>query len=91
MATHLAVSENYLTNCFQQEMGISPLTFLNRFRIKEACRLLEGGNRTITEVAFAVGFNDLTYFARVFHRETGVSPSEYRRGVRKLARPSSLP
>jgi signal transduction histidine kinase/AraC-like DNA-binding protein/ABC-type sugar transport system substrate-binding protein len=91
MATHLAVSENYLTNCFQQEMGISPLTFLNRFRIKEACRLLEGGNRTITEVAFAVGFNDLTYFARVFHRETGVSPSEYRRGVRKSARPSSPP
>jgi signal transduction histidine kinase/AraC-like DNA-binding protein len=91
MATHLAVSENYLTNCFQKEMGISPLTFLNRFRIKEACKLLGEGNQTITEVAFAVGFNDLTYFARVFHRETGVSPSEYRRGVRKSARPLPPP
>jgi signal transduction histidine kinase/AraC-like DNA-binding protein/ABC-type sugar transport system substrate-binding protein len=90
MATHLAVSENYLTNCFQKEMGISPLTFLNRFRIKEACKLLEEGNQTITAVALAVGFNDLTYFARVFHREMGVSPSEYRRGVRKSAPSSHL-
>ncbi len=83
IAKYLAVSENYLTNCFQKELGISPLTFINRYRVKQARNLLEVGDQTITEVAMAVGFSDLTYFSRVFQREVGVSPSAFRRGFRR--------
>ncbi|MBN9396937.1 MAG: substrate-binding domain-containing protein [Candidatus Melainabacteria bacterium] len=82
LAQYLSVNENYLSTCFQQETGISPLTFLNRFRIKKACELLEQPDQTVTEVALAVGFSDIGYFSRVFQREVGKSPSAYRRSHR---------
>jgi AraC-like DNA-binding protein/response regulator of citrate/malate metabolism len=80
MAAHAGVSAHYLTRCFQQEVGVSPITYLNRYRIKQAKRLLQVETKTITEVADAVGFVNSSYFARVFQREVGVSPRLYRRG-----------
>jgi signal transduction histidine kinase/DNA-binding response OmpR family regulator len=83
LANYVSVSENYLTHCFHQEVGISPMTYLNRYRIKQARALLETSDQNITEVALTVGFSDSTYFSRVFQREVGVSPGAYRRGRRK--------
>ena len=80
MAAHAGVSARYLTRCFQQEVGVSPITYLNRYRIKQAKRLLQVETKTITEVADAVGFVNSSYFARVFQREVGVPPRLYRRG-----------
>ena len=48
LAQHLAVSENYLTRCFREEMRISPITYLNRFRILRAKALLESGEASIS-------------------------------------------
>jgi signal transduction histidine kinase/AraC-like DNA-binding protein len=79
LATHLAVSENYLTNCFQKEIGVSPLAYVNRYRVRQARSLLSETNLTITEVAMSVGFSDLAHFSRVFRKETGFSPLAYRR------------
>jgi signal transduction histidine kinase/DNA-binding LacI/PurR family transcriptional regulator/DNA-binding response OmpR family regulator len=76
------VSENYLTNCFHHELGISPMTYLARYRVTQARTLLETSQLNITEVALAVGFSDGAYFSRVFQREMGVSPGAYRRGRR---------
>lgn len=82
IAAAVGISEDYLTECFQQEMGISPTTWLQRYRIKQAQRLLHEGDLTVTEVALAVGFADSTHFGRLFQRETGVTPSAYRKGLR---------
>jgi transcriptional regulator GlxA family with amidase domain len=82
IADYVCVSENYLTNCFQQEIGISPITYLKRYRIKQARVLLEAGNRSVLDVAMAVGFSDGAYFSRVFKQEVGLSPNAYRRGSR---------
>jgi YesN/AraC family two-component response regulator len=82
LAQQLAVSENYLTRCFRQELGISPITYLNRFRISRAKALLEKGEASITEVAERVGFSDSNYFGRVFRSEVGVSPGAYQHGKR---------
>lgn len=82
IAAAIGISEDYLTQCFQQEMGISPTTWLQRYRIKQAQTLLLAGELSITEVALAVGFADSTHFGRIFQRETGVTPSAYRRGLR---------
>jgi signal transduction histidine kinase/DNA-binding response OmpR family regulator len=84
LARHFAVNERYLTRCFHQEMGIPPIAYLNRYRIRRACALLEAGSMNITDVALSTGFSDSAYFARVFQREMGVTPSAYRRGERAI-------
>jgi signal transduction histidine kinase/DNA-binding LacI/PurR family transcriptional regulator/CheY-like chemotaxis protein len=81
LAQQLAVSDNYLSRCFRQEMGITPTTYLNRRRIQQAKTLLETSEGTITQVALAVGFSDSNYFTRVFRKETGVTPSDYKKHI----------
>ncbi len=82
LARHVAVNERYLTHCFQQELNISPVSYLNRYRVRQAKGLLEKGTRSITEVALAIGFTDVSYFGRVFRQEVGISPSAYQHGQR---------
>ncbi len=81
LARAVGVSERHLNRCFQQEMGLPPMTYLNRYRVKRARSLLEQGHN-VTEVAMAVGFSDSNYFGRVFRLEVGVSPGSYQRGER---------
>ncbi len=78
LAQLVNISEDYLTFCFRQELGISPIKYLQRFRINQAKLLLKASQKSITEIAFEVGFLDSGYFSRIFHRETGVSPGDYR-------------
>ena len=80
LARHVAITERYLTHCFREEMGITPMIYLNRYRIKRAKALLEQRNLSITEVAMAVGFSDASYFNRVFRQVVGTSPGTYQRG-----------
>jgi len=79
LARHVGVSEDYMTRCFRQELGITPMAYLNRYRVSRAKELLAAGRKSMTEVAMAVGFSDSNYFGRVFRREVGISPSDYRR------------
>lgn len=78
-ARHVNMSKEYLARCFRQELGITLVTYLNRYRIDRAKSLLEAGGRSLTEVAMASGFSSSTYFSRMFRQEVGVSPSEYQR------------
>jgi AraC-like DNA-binding protein len=82
MARHVSISERYLTHCFHEEMGITPMAYLNRYRVKRAKMLLEQGSFNMTEVALAVGFSDCSYFNRVFRQEMGMTPGAYQRGER---------
>ncbi len=78
IASQLAVSDNYLTNCFQKETGLSPMVYVSRYRIHQACKLLNETDMNITEIALEVGFNDLAHFSRVFRKEIGISPNAFR-------------
>jgi signal transduction histidine kinase/ABC-type sugar transport system substrate-binding protein/AraC-like DNA-binding protein len=78
LAEKVGVSENYLSQIFHQELGISPWETVTRLRIQKAKELLVGNVETITRVAMQVGFNDSAYFSRVFRKMTGVSPQEFR-------------
>ena len=78
IAQEIGISKNYLVKNFHQELGISPWEYLNRYRIREAKRLLETTNLSITEVAAQIGFDDPAYFSRTFRTHTGQSPKQYR-------------
>lgn len=80
MASQLGVSARHLTRCFHQAMGISPITYLNRYRVKRAKQLLDASDKNISEIAEAVGFSSSNYFTDAFRREMGMSPRDYRRG-----------
>ena len=79
LAHHLGLSDDYLTYCFRREVGMTPISYLNRYRVNRAKVLLRESEQSVTEIAMAVGFSDSSYFARVFRRQVGVSPDVYRR------------
>ncbi len=78
IAEAVGVSEDYLSRVFNRELGISPWEYLNRFRILQAKTLLSQTDESIQNIARKVGFNDQSYFSRVFHKINGVSPQAYR-------------
>jgi signal transduction histidine kinase/DNA-binding LacI/PurR family transcriptional regulator/DNA-binding response OmpR family regulator len=84
VANHLSINEQYLSRCFNKELGIGPMVYLSRYRIQRARRLLEMGNLSITQVAMEVGMSSQSYFSRVFQEELGITPSAYQRGVRPV-------
>jgi signal transduction histidine kinase/DNA-binding LacI/PurR family transcriptional regulator/AraC-like DNA-binding protein len=83
LARHVGMDEDYLTYCFRQELGMTPVAYLTRYRITQAKHLLTTTNRSITEIALEVGFSDSGYFSRVFRREMGMAPDLYRRTYEK--------
>lgn len=77
MAEHVGLSERHLTRCFNLELGLTPMTYLNRYRVKQARQLLENGGGSIAEIAEKVGFSSGGYFSQVFRDVVGISPREY--------------
>ncbi|MCH2175425.1 MAG: AraC family transcriptional regulator [Lentisphaeria bacterium] len=64
---------------FKEETGMSPLSFLNQVRINYAKELLKNSSQSITDIAFACGFQTSQYFATVFKRIIGISPLVFRK------------
>ena len=78
IADHIGISADYLTDCFRQELGITPITYIRRYRIRQACELLRNSDQPITQIALAVGFSDSAHFTRTFQREMNVTPRAFR-------------
>jgi AraC-like DNA-binding protein len=81
------LSPFHFLRLFRRVLGVSPHQYLVRQRLRHAARLLAEGARSITDVAFDVGFGDLSNFVRTFHRAAGVSPRRCRavaRGERNI-------
>jgi YesN/AraC family two-component response regulator len=87
LAQSLKMSRFQFCRLFKRSFGCSFRTYLTRLRMGSACRLLSksGGAASVTEVSLAVGFQDVSYFARMFRQEIGESPSAYARTTVKLA------
>jgi len=62
---------------FHETFGLTFQDYVLRYRVLEACRLLRSPNANVTKVAYSVGFNDASYFSRMFRRFMGTSPSAY--------------
>ena len=85
IAAKAGQSLHYFSRLFHREIGMPPITYLNRHRIEQAKGLLEMSNKSIEEIAHTVGFADPDYFARAFRKIAGVSPRQYRSEKQKPA------
>jgi len=71
------MSPFHFSRQFREAYGITFQDYVIRYRILEACRILTNPNTVVTDVAYAVGFNDASYFSRTFKRYIGTQPSAY--------------
>ena len=86
-AAQAGISPFHFLRLFSTVLGVTPHQYLVRSRLRHAARLLADHDRSVTDVAYDVGFGDLSNFVRTFHRAAGVSPLRFRqasRGVRKI-------
>ena len=77
------LSAFHFLRLFARIVGVTPHQYLIRARLRRAARQLADGDLPITDIAFEIGFGDLSNFVRTFHRAAGVSPREFRRLARK--------
>ena len=75
------MSESNFHKVFKNELGISPVEFINNERIKLASSLLQDPNIKIKEVYMECGFESRSYFNRLFKRKKNISPKEFKDSV----------
>lgn len=74
-------SYSYLSAIFTEKFGINFSKYLKKVRISKAKLFLTETRLTLTEICEKVGYTELGYFSRVFKEETGMTPSQYRKGT----------
>ena len=77
------LNPTYLSRKFKEETGLNLFEYINRIRIERACRLLKQTRKTVLEIAYQVGYNNISFFNRYFRKTLGMSPGEYRKSILK--------
>jgi AraC family transcriptional regulator of arabinose operon len=79
LAASAGLSESRFAHLFSEQLGLSPMQYVEQQRLRRAAELLLMTNYPISRVAEAVGFGDVGHFGRVFRASRGVSPREFRK------------
>jgi len=79
IAAFCGLSRFQFSRSFHTIFGITFREYMLRYRILAACERLRHSDMPVTQIAYAVGFHDGSYFARMFRRYTGLLPSQYAR------------
>ena len=80
LATNVQMSVSRFFPFFKRELGVTPIDYINNYRISQAILLLIGHkSKSIEDIAELTGFESSAYFRRVFKKNTGISPREYRK------------
>ena len=77
LAAEVKLSKSTMNRKLKAMTGLTPMDFVKNIRLRSACRLLRQADMTVSEVAYAVGFNDPKYFAKCFKEEYGQTPSQF--------------
>ena len=77
LAERLQISDSYLRREFKKAFGESPVSYLKKIRINNAKTLLDSNYYTITQISRKSGYSSVSYFIQSFHRETGMTPTNY--------------
>lgn len=84
IAENCSISEVYFRRLFKEVFQIPPKQYLQDLRLRKAKQLLSEGSLPIGQVAECCGFSSVYHFSRSFHKEVGISPSEYSSKERKI-------
>jgi len=84
------LSARHFARLFQSEVGMTPASWVEATRVEAARRLLEDGRHSPKQVAARCGFADANTLSRVFARNVGVTPAEYRKRYAGAADPGSV-
>jgi AraC family transcriptional activator of pobA len=79
IASELNVSPRYLSDLLKQETGKTAMDLIHLYLISEAKNLLTGADQTVAEIAYELGFENPPYFSRLFKKEVGMSPNEFKK------------
>ncbi|MDR1637127.1 MAG: response regulator [Treponema sp.] len=82
-AGYAAVSPGYLSTLFKKELKVNLMDYINQAKVEKACELIRRGKYRIYEISCMLGFENAYYFTRVFHRHTGLSPTEYQKTLKR--------
>ena len=78
VANEVHLAPSYFSTLFKQSTGSSFREYLNMVRIEESKRLLMTTEHSISDIALATGFEDQSYFTKIFKKHTGLTPKQYR-------------
>jgi AraC-like DNA-binding protein len=79
LADQVNLSSNYLSDLLKRETGMNAQDRIHYYLIEEAKNLLLGSDKTVSELAYTLGFEYPQYFSRLFKTKTGMTPLEYRK------------
>ncbi len=79
MANHFHISKGHLCRFFKEMANMSPIDYLNYYRINKSAQLLRDTDLEISAVAGQIGFNNISYFNRAFRKYMHMTPSAYRK------------
>lgn len=79
IASEVGMNRSAFCSWFKRCKGITFSQFVTQYRLNTACKLLKQSQKSISEIGYLVGFNDVPHFVRVFAKEKGVSPGKYRK------------
>ena len=83
---HVGLPERTVKRRFKLATGMTLIDYVQNLRIERAKRLLESSDRAVDEISYDVGYEDASFFRRLFRRRTGVAPAQYRRAFKPIAR-----
>ena len=83
LAVQFGYQADYLSSIFKKHMGVAMIAYANRIRIENSKNLLVNYSLSIKEVAYACGFPDEKYFMKVFKKQEGLTPTQYKNAFYK--------
>ena len=78
IAKQANISSSHLFSVFKKRMGVSPICFLNNYRLSIAAEILQGTTKSISQISAEVGIDDAIYFNKIFKKHYQMSPRQYR-------------
>ncbi len=75
------ISKFYLCRIFRDVLHISPIEYINKIRVEKATEFLRNTNMSISDIAFECGFNNISYFIKIFKKFMRTTPLKYRKGL----------